>query len=84
MAAVDNAVVATCQGTAAATAIDAEGCSQGEFCAQFDATTRDGARACKKADWKNDEPTMRVRTGRDCVIDTGTPAKGDETCVPTP
>jgi hypothetical protein len=73
-----------CAGTAAGEPIDETGCSRVQFCEQIDATTRDGARACKKADWRNDEPLMRVRDAADCVRDTG--ASKDETddrCVPS-
>lgn len=57
-----------CPGTASGAAVDSDGCSQAQFCGTFDATTRDGVRACKKADWRNDEPLMRSRDAN-CVID---------------
>ncbi len=47
--------------------VDSDGCNQEQFCAQFDVTTRDGRRACIRADWQNDEPVMR-RNERDCRV----------------
>ncbi len=38
--------------------MDDAGCSLDQFCSGFDATTRDGAKDCKRADFKNDEPSM--------------------------
>ena len=67
-----------CPGTDAGEEVDDAGCSVIQFCARFDATTHDGARACRKADWKNDEPLMRRREA-DCQIES-TP--GGKRCVP--
>lgn len=58
----------TCPATSAAAAVDQTGCSLAQFCAQFDVTVAGGKKACRKADWRNDEPTMRARD-RDCTVD---------------
>lgn len=71
-----------CPGTAPASDVDDSGCAQPQFCAQFDATTRDGAKACKKADWKNDEPLMKPAKEADCAVDKGLAGTEDDTCVP--
>ena len=80
-----------CPGTPAATAVDAAGCSQAQFCAAIDATVpKTGKKVCERADWRNDEPLMKlgVKKGQqDCVYDKGTKVEGDETCsilVPIP
>lgn len=70
-----------CPGTLT-NAVDGDGCSLPEFCARFDATTRDGARACRKADWKNDEPAMKAKEA-DCVVDKGSNGPEDDRCVPS-
>jgi len=70
-----------CPSTASGKPVDDAGCSLAQFCSMFNATTRDGARACTKADWRNDEPLMGSREV-DCVVDQGTRAAGDERCVP--
>jgi hypothetical protein len=74
-----------CPATPAATAVDADGCSQAQFCAAVDATVpKTGKKVCERADWRNDEPLMKlgVRKGdQDCVYDKGTKVKGDERCV---
>lgn len=57
-----------CPSTPASTAVDALGCSRAEFCATFDVSTKAGLKACKKADWNNDEPVMTKKT-QDCVYD---------------
>jgi hypothetical protein len=73
-----------CPGTPPAEEVDDAGCSVAQFCAAFDATSRDGARQCKKADWKNDEPFMRTRDA-DCLVDKrGTRDVADDLCVPIP
>lgn len=81
----DGEVDATdrCPGTPAGAEVDGDGCSLLQFCALFDATTRDGARRCRKADWANDEPTMRGREA-DCRVNRGGPGPADDECVPTP
>ncbi len=71
-----------CPSTPAAQPVDDAGCSQAQFCAQFDAATRDGAKACKKADWKNDEPLMKPAKEADCAVDKGLKGTEDDTCVP--
>jgi len=73
-----------CANTPAGVEADDAGCSQAQFCARFDATTRDGARACKRADWKNDEPLMKRPTEADCTVDKGAPGPEDDRCVPAP
>lgn len=70
-----------CPGTHADQPVDQAGCSLLQFCSRIDATTREGLRECKKADWQNDEPFMRPRDA-DCVVDRGARTKGDERCVP--
>lgn len=77
-----------CGGTLLGEPVDQEGCSQAEFCAGFDATTRDGANACKRADWTNDEAVMKLgkKAGEiDCIVDKGGKGSADDVCVvPTP
>src|SRR5439155_1930085 len=75
-------IVDRCPGTPAAEPVDDAGCSQVQFCAKFDATTRDGAHACKRADWKNDEPLMKLPAEADCVVDKRGPGAEDNRCVP--
>ena len=71
-----------CPDTAAGEPVDDAGCSLAQFCGTFDATTSDGQRDCKKADWRNDEPRMQGRD-RDCTIDRGADREqADDTCVP--
>src|SRR5262249_9668022 len=69
-----------CPNTAPGAAVDQAGCSLEQFCATFDAGTHDGKRACKHADWKNDEPVMRA-SERDCTIRRGATIS-DNVCVP--
>ncbi len=57
-----------CSTTVSGASVDADGCSHAQFCAHFDVSTKDGLRACRKADWRNDEPTMRGKTDRDCDL----------------
>jgi hypothetical protein len=57
-----------CPATPPDTDVDDAGCSLAQFCASFDATTRNGVRACRKADWRNDEPLMRRRDA-DCTVE---------------
>lgn len=71
-----------CSSSPGAQPVDDAGCSQAQFCAQFDAATRDGRRACKKADWKNDEPLMKPSSEADCMIDRNGAGAEDDTCVP--
>jgi hypothetical protein len=72
-----------CPGTGAGAAVDDAGCSAAQFCATFDATTSEGARRCKKADWQNDEPIMKRGQG-DCVVDRAGQGRTDDRCVPVP
>jgi hypothetical protein len=71
-----------CPGTPMDVAVDDAGCSLAQFCARFDVTTREGKRACKRADWKNDEP-LRHRSEMDCTIAKGGHGPEDDACVPT-
>jgi cysteine-rich repeat protein len=71
-----------CVTTSPGQPVDDGGCSIAEFCGAFDATTRDGARVCRRADWRNDEPLMGPRD-RDCTVAGGAAGRGDDTCVPT-
>ena len=63
-----------CPDTASGAAVDNAGCSLAQFCAMFDAATRDEKQICKQADWRNDEPVMRSRDA-DCAVVSGA-------CVP--
>ena len=71
-----------CAGTPAGEAVDDAGCSAGQFCAQFDVQTTDGRKSCRRADWRNDEPSESQQDG-DCRVakDVGTKR---ERCVPAP
>lgn len=69
-----------CPDTPIAVDVDSDGCSLAQFCALFDATTRDGAKSCKRADWRNDEPLMKRRDA-DCVIEKGATRPADDRCV---
>lgn len=57
-----------CPGTPSGAAVDSDGCSHAEFCALFDVASPAGVRACRRADWRNDEPLMR-RPEADCAYD---------------
>jgi hypothetical protein len=78
----DGEVDATdrCPETPADEAVDEAGCSLGQFCGLFAVTSRADARACKRADWRNDEPLMRLRE-RDCTIVRERPGR-DDRCAP--
>ncbi len=65
-----------CPGTTSGAAVDQAGCSQAQFCAAVDAKTKAGQRACRAADWKNDEPVQKKKN-QDC-----TPSKPARTCDP--
>ena len=69
-----------CVGTPAGAAVDDAGCSLGQFCAQFDPQTSDGKKACKRADWRNDEP---ADPDGDCRV-AKDPRTRSEHCVPAP
>jgi hypothetical protein len=70
-----------CPGSGAGDAVDSAGCSRSQFCAAVDATTRLGARFCKKVDWQNDEPLMESKDA-DCTIQKGDKGRADDKCVP--
>jgi len=70
-----------CPTTPAGTAVDQRGCSQAEFCAAIGATTAARRKACRKADWKNDEPLMRKKDA-DCTVVKGDPNGPPFRCVP--
>jgi hypothetical protein len=65
-----------CAGSEAGVEVDEAGCSLRQFCTAIDATTRAGKRACRAADWDNDEPVMK-KPDRDCTYD-----KATRGCVP--
>jgi hypothetical protein len=69
-----------CADTAAGAAVDQGGCSLALFCEAIDATTRSGAKVCKKADWRNDEPVMKKRDA-DCRVDKAGKGRDDDRCV---
>jgi len=60
--------------------VDASGCTQDQFCARADATTSDGSRACKRLDWRNDEPLMKPKEA-DCTVDKRGKGNADDLCV---
>jgi hypothetical protein len=66
-----------CADTPPSTPVDQVGCSWAQFCAPFDVLDKAGKKACKKADWMNDEPAM-TRKQVDCVVD-----KATASCVPS-
>ena len=70
----------TCPDTVTDMAVDSAGCSQAQFCARVDISTRLGRRTCMRVDWMNDEPLMRSKD-RDCTIDRGGPTADDDRCV---
>jgi hypothetical protein len=67
-----------CADTPLATAVDPLGCSRAQFCGGIDVSTKSGQKACKKADWGNDEPLLSKKTS-DCLYDK----KNTQTCIPT-
>lgn len=69
-----------CPGTPAGLAVDQVGCSREQFCNHTDATTSRGARACRKADWQNDQPVMKPSEA-DCHVDRRGPGPLDDGCV---
>lgn len=46
-----------CAKTPAGASVDERGCSQAQFCARFDPSSGAGASACRRADWREDEPS---------------------------
>jgi hypothetical protein len=71
-----------CPDTTPGAEVDVRGCSQGQFCAAIAATDRVGRKACKRADWGNDEPVM-PGTSRDCAVNRGARGAADDLCVAT-
>jgi hypothetical protein len=67
-----------CAGTPGGAAVDSAGCSQAQFCGALPAGTKAERKACKKADWKNDEPLMSTRQA-DCAY-----VKASRACASTP
>jgi len=55
-----------CPGTAAGAMVDASGCSAEQFCAAIGAAGKLGKKACKAADWQNDEPL--AEKPKDCAF----------------
>jgi hypothetical protein len=70
-----------CTDSASGAEVDPRGCDPTQFCAGFDASVKDGRKACKKADWQNDEPTQ-TGNERDCTIQKNGKGVADDTCVP--
>lgn len=71
-----------CPGTTIGAAVDAAGCSLAQFCGRVDATASIGRKACKRSDWRNDEPLMNLLTESDCSVDLGPSAdSADDRCV---
>lgn len=66
-----------CPATPASTEVDSRGCSRAQFCNAIAVADKIGARTCKRADWKNDEPLMTKKTA-DCLVD-----KPTASCKPT-
>jgi hypothetical protein len=58
----------SCSGTAPGQLVDEAGCTQAEFCAGFPVARKAQRKACSRADWKNDEPTMTPKRA-DCKFD---------------
>jgi hypothetical protein len=69
-----------CAGTPAGQPVDDAGCSQAQFCAAFDVKTPEGQKSCRRADWRNDEPSDAQNDG-DCRIARDARTKRDH-CVP--
>lgn len=61
IAALDN-----CPSTPAGADVDSMGCSQEEFCSSILIVSASDNRTCRRADWKNDEPTV-INRG-DCDV----------------
>jgi hypothetical protein len=57
-----------CADTPAGALVDTAGCSKPQFCARIDATTREGARRCRRSDFQNNEPIMRPKDV-DCAVE---------------
>jgi len=71
-----------CPGTPPGEVVDDSGCSRAQFCATFNATTTRGAKECRAADWKNDEPLLRAKGNGNCTVDKGANrGRADDTCV---
>lgn len=65
-----------CATTPSGAPVDPSGCSQSQFCASVDVSSKRGRKLCAKSDWKNDEPTLSSKT-RDCGFD-----KEAKACAP--
>ena len=70
-----------CPETPPGEAVDDAGCSRAQFCAGVEATTREGKRTCRRADWGNDEPL--VQRIEDCAVAKGGSGSDDDRCVPS-
>jgi hypothetical protein len=55
----------TCASTPAGQFVDQAGCSQAQFCGALPVTNKAERKACKLADWKNDEPSQKPKQA-DC------------------
>jgi hypothetical protein len=55
----------TCASTPAGQFVDQAGCSQAQFCAALPVTNKAERKACKRADWQNDEPSQKPKQA-DC------------------
>jgi hypothetical protein len=71
-----------CLGTPAGADADDAGCSLDQFCERVNVSTKSGASACKRADWKNDEPLMKAKEA-DCRVDKRGKGRADDRCVPS-
>jgi CSLREA domain-containing protein len=69
-----------CPETPPGEAVDDAGCSRAQFCAGFAVATPEGKRACRRADWRNDEPLL-LRSD-DCAVAKGGSGTDDDRCVP--
>lgn len=71
-----------CPSTPISAEVDKGGCSLAQFCARVDATTSTGRKACKRSDWRNDEPLMNLLTEADCSVEGGLTAdSADDRCA---
>jgi hypothetical protein len=67
-----------CASTPAGQFVDQAGCSQAQFCGALPVTTKSQKKACKLADWQNDEPSMKGKQA-DCRF-----VKSSSACEATP
>ena len=70
-----------CPATPTGAAVDQRGCSQVEFCAAIGATTPARRKACRLADWRNDQPLRKKDA--DCRVTRGEPGGPSLRCVPS-